>query len=104
MRQEYSRKIRRTQVRTTKKTVTHYKPKLHGKHVCGMCGEVLHGTVRGGPAEIRKHSKTEKRPERPYGGVLCSKCSRRIISLRAKLKYGVIKPEEIPLSLKNYVS
>lgn len=80
-----------------------YKHKKHSKHVCAICKEVLHGKPRGRPVEIRKLSKSQRKPERPFGGHLCSKCSRKIISLRAKLKHGLIKKEEIPLSLSRYV-
>jgi len=80
-----------------------YKHKRPGKHVCAICKEVLHGKPRGRPVEIRKLSKSERRPERPFGGMLCSKCSRKIISLRAKLKHGLIKKEEIPISLSKYM-
>ena len=41
------------------------------------------GTPRDIPAKIKKLAKTEKRPERPYGGNLCSKCT------RAKIKSKV---------------
>ncbi len=103
VRQKRSRSMRRVQVRTVKKTVARYKPKLHSKHICGICKNILHGKPRGRPVEIRKYSKTEKRPERPYGGVLCSKCSRKILSLKARLKHKLIKKEDIPISLRKYL-
>lgn len=48
---------------------------------CARCGVQLPGIPRGNPADIAKLSKTEKRPERPYGGVLCSRCLRDTIKL-----------------------
>lgn len=61
------------------KTVTHYKKKKPGKAECGRCGAILKGVPRERPYKMRTMSKTKKRPERPYGGVLCSKCMREKI-------------------------
>jgi len=57
-------------------TVTRYKLRKPNNHKCGSCGSVLHGIPRERPCNFAKLSKTQKRPERPYGGVLCSKCMR----------------------------
>ena len=58
--------------------VLRYKKKKPSKHVCAECGAVLHGVPRGRPYEIGgKLSKTSKRPTRPYGGYLCTKCMRK---------------------------
>ncbi len=43
---------------------------------CALCKKPLHGVPRLIPSELRKLSKTEKRPERPFGGYLCSECMR----------------------------
>ncbi len=43
---------------------------------CGACGKVLHGIPRFRVSEARHSPKTAKRPERPYGGALCSACMR----------------------------
>ncbi|MBD3263278.1 hypothetical protein GF374_02775 [Candidatus Woesearchaeota archaeon] len=85
------------------KTKIVYKHKKPGKHKCAVCGALLHGKPRGRPVEIKRLNKSKRKPERPFGGKLCSKCSRKIQSLRAKLKHGVIKEEDIPLSLMKYV-
>lgn len=99
-----SRSLKRIQRKTPGGwTVTHYKYKKTGKHVCAICKNVLHGKPRGSIVEISRLPKSQRRPERPFGGMLCSACSRQIISLRAKLKYKEIKPEDIPISLKEYV-
>jgi large subunit ribosomal protein L34e len=75
-----SRSFRRIYVKTPGgRTVIHYKRRKPGRAKCG-CGAVLMGAPRGIPSVMRKLSKTEKRPERPFGGVLCSKC------MRAKIK------------------
>jgi len=72
-----SRSEKRRRVRTPgKKLVTHYKKKKSGIARCAVCKKPLHGVPRLNPSEMRKLSKSKKRPERPYGGNLCSKCMR----------------------------
>jgi large subunit ribosomal protein L34e len=47
---------------------------------CGGCGAVLKGI----PRDVQGLSKTQKRPERPFGGVLCGSCMREEIKLRVR--------------------
>jgi len=61
------------------KTVVHYKKKKPGKAHCAECGALLHGVPRELATKMKNMPKTAKRPERPYGGVLCSKCARKKI-------------------------
>ena len=79
-----SRTLRRVKVRTPNGTKTVYKHRKPSKATCGSCGEVLKGVPRGRKSEMVNMSKTEKRPERPYGGVLCSKCTRQ--TLKTKIR------------------
>jgi len=51
-----------------------YRKRKESKQQCGECGADLKGIPR---VKISKLSKTQRRPERPYGGVLCSKCMRK---------------------------
>ncbi len=75
-----SRSVKRVKVRTPGgKTVTHYRSKKTGKPQCADCGKVLPGVPRESRAKMRNMPKTAKRPERPFGGVLCSPCSRKKI-------------------------
>lgn len=46
---------------------------------CGRCGAQLQGIPRGTPGEIAKLAKTERRPERPFGGVLCANCLKDVV-------------------------
>jgi len=99
-----SRSRRKVQKKTPSgKTVVHYKKRKPNTHKCAICHANLHGKPRGSPVEIRKLSKSERKPERPFGGMLCSRCTRKIISLRARLEANLIKESEIPLSLLKYV-
>ncbi len=57
-------------------TKLHYKKQKPKVAKCGNCGAVLKGVPREFPFRMAKMAKTLKRPERPYGGVLCSRCMR----------------------------
>jgi len=43
---------------------------------CATCGLALAGIPRMTRVEAKNSSKSSKRPERPYGGQLCSACMR----------------------------
>lgn len=86
MRKRKSRSLRRVFKRTPGgRTVVHYKPRKPGKAHCAKCGAVLKGVLRERPHKMRTMPKTKKRPSRPYGGVLCSRC------MRQEIKRGVRK-------------
>lgn len=82
-----SRSLRRLQVKVPGgRTSLHYKKRKPGKAKCGNCGALLKGTLRERPLKMSKLPKTKKRPERPYGGNLCSKCLRSLIIEKARLQ------------------
>ncbi len=66
------------------RTTIHYKKRKPNKAKCGNCGDVLKGVTRETPSKMKNTPKTKKRPERPYGGVLCSKCSRELFKNKAR--------------------
>ncbi|MGM5481828.1 MAG: 50S ribosomal protein L34e [Nanobdellota archaeon] len=73
-----SRSLRRIKVTTpggVNKTV--FKRRKPSKHVCSQCKKPLPGTAREVPSKMKNMSKSSKRPERAFGGVLCSRCSRK---------------------------
>ncbi len=57
----------------------HYKKKKPAVAKCAICGAPLRGVPRERPYKMANMAKTKKRPERPYGGLLCSRCSRELI-------------------------
>lgn len=61
-----------------------YRKKKPSKAKCAVCGIFLKGTLRERPYIMKKTAKTKKRPQRPYGGVLCSRCMRRKIIKAAR--------------------
>jgi len=66
------------------RVVIHYRRKKTKPPICGKCGKQLHGVPRVRSSILRKLKKTEKRPERPYGGNLCSYCMREIMKEKAR--------------------
>ncbi|MHA1260650.1 MAG: 50S ribosomal protein L34e [Candidatus Freyarchaeota archaeon] len=70
-----SRSMRRKKVRTPGgRLVTHYSRRKPSKPVCASCGALLSGCWSERTSKVK--SKTKRRPERPYGGYLCSRCLR----------------------------
>jgi len=61
-------------------TNLHFKKRKPKSARCGSCLAVLKGIPRELPFRMKNIPKTKKRPERPYGGVLCSKCMRQEIT------------------------
>lgn len=57
----------------------HYLKKKPSRATCGVCRKLLHGVPSDLPAAIRKLPRNRKRPDRPYGGTLCSACSRDVM-------------------------
>ncbi len=80
MKHEKSRKKRQLRVKTQKgPSKISYRERKPSAAICGECGTKLKGVPRERPYKMSNMPKTKKRPERPYGGVLCSKCTRRKI-------------------------
>lgn len=76
-----SRTFRRVFVKTPgNRIVKHYVKRKPGKAHCATCKDVLKGVPQVMTSKLRNIPKTQKRPERPFGGVLCAKC------LKLKLK------------------
>ena len=66
------------------KVVLHYKKRKPAAAKCGTCGAVLKGVASERPFKMKKMAKTKKRPSRPYAGVLCTKCMRKVMIEKAK--------------------
>lgn len=58
------------------KRIIHFEKRKPKIAHCAMCGATLKGVPREVPYKMQNMPKTMKRPERPFGGVLCSRCSR----------------------------
>ena len=73
-----SRTLRRVFVKTSTRIVKHYTKKMPRK-ARSSDGAILHGVPRGNAVDISRLSKTQRRPQRPYGGNLSSKAMRALI-------------------------
>ncbi len=80
-----SRTFRRVYVRTPGgRTVLHYKRRKPKAPHCANCSKVLHGIPHELPFKMSNIPKSQKRPERIFGGVLCSACTKREIISRVR--------------------
>lgn len=76
--------FRKIKVRTPSGSVVrHYVKRKIDKRTCKNCGKVLSGMVHATEANQRKYTKTMRQPQRPYAGLLCSRCMRQEITNRA---------------------
>lgn len=84
------RKLRSRSLRRVKKTtpggrnVIHHLKKKPKAPRCAITGEKLKGVPRESPSKMKNMPKTQKRPERPFGGVLSSKASRSVLKKKAR--------------------
>ncbi len=62
----------------------HYELRKPKRAHCARCSRPLPGVIRARPSKLKNTAKTMKRPERPFGGVLCSACMRAVIKERAR--------------------
>jgi large subunit ribosomal protein L34e len=76
-----------------------YKRRLPRGGKCALCGAAIHGA----PRVKARLAKTEKRPERAFGGVLCGACVALVVRDRTRLKAGVIAREDVPLARLKWV-
>jgi large subunit ribosomal protein L34e len=71
---------------------------------CALCHAKLNAVPKRGTAGMRKLAKTEKRPERVFGGVLCGSCTRLVLKEHTRLKSGAIAKEDLDLRRAAYVN
>ncbi len=79
-----SRSRKRHFVRTTKQTVVRYAEKRPSAPSSPL-GKPLAGVARGTKTTLNKLAKTQKRPNRPYGGQLTSAEMRAVLKQQVKL-------------------
>ena len=63
------------------KHLVHFIKRNHGVATCAKCGKQLLGVPRRDSLNVQKVPRAKRAPHRPYGGVLCSRCSRELIKL-----------------------
>ncbi|MEM3227445.1 MAG: hypothetical protein QXR58_01200 [Candidatus Micrarchaeaceae archaeon] len=78
------------------RNVIHYKRRSNKKPHCAVCGAELNGISTGG-------GKSRKTNSRIFGGVLCSKCTSRIVVTKSRVEQGDMKLDDISIRDKAYV-
>ena len=74
-----SRTYRRIHIKTPSgKNKIIYKKRKIGDSKCADCGKRLY-LKKSTQNKFKNITKSKKRPERPFGGYLCSKCTRKKI-------------------------
>jgi len=80
-----------------------YKSKKPAKATCAICHAKLNAVPNRKSSEMRKLSKTEKRPERLFGGVLCHNCVASVVKSKARMSSGALARTDVPLKLLKYI-
>ncbi len=62
---------------------------------CPLCGVKL--------AVRRKGAKSERRPSRAFGGVLCARCSFDVLKLAGKVMGAHMKLEDVDMARRKFV-
>ena len=65
-------------------SIIHYIRKRPKRAACAKCKKPLHGVSSGLTSKVRSLAKSKKRPTRPYGGKLCSKCTKE--EMKSKIR------------------
>ncbi|MBI4154224.1 50S ribosomal protein L34e [Candidatus Woesearchaeota archaeon] len=82
-----SRTLRRVFVKTPGGvTKLQYRKRKPSKAHCAGCGTQLAGVPHDRRHVMRNLAKTKKRPQRPFGGNLCSACSRATLLQRVLMQ------------------
>jgi len=68
-------------------TRTHYKPKKKGLAKCGRCKDIL----KGASTRPRKSGKSQRKPARPYAGILCSQCLDSLIRYKTRFEATTVE-------------
>ncbi|MAG21980.1 MAG: 50S ribosomal protein L34e [Candidatus Diapherotrites archaeon] len=90
--------------RSAKGSKEYYVREKTSKRQCGVCGGILQGVPHGKKdSEVRKLSKTQRRPSVPFGGVLCTKCRRIVAVEKAKVENDLKKIKDVDLKLRKYL-
>lgn len=76
-----------------KRLVTHYIKRKPSKAECAVCKKELLGVPNLLTYKLRGLPKTQRRPERPYGGYLCHSClKKKLLERTSNLKNEKIEP------------
>lgn len=80
-----SRTLRRVKVKVPGgRTALHYRVRKPKQAKCASCKKPLSGVPRAVSSVMRNLPASSRRPERPYGGHYCSRCTREFFKEQAR--------------------
>lgn len=80
------------------------KQEKQAKARCAICKKLLGGVPNLAHAQLGKLAKTQKRPERAFGGVLCHACVAQVIKDKVRLQQGLISKEDVDFRRLKFIS
>ena len=88
MGERYTR-MKKARYRVRKRTVTGrnvfvYRKGRVSSGICNNCGRELHGVPKLNKSLLAKLSKTQKRPNRKFGGYFCATCTKELMRSAAR--------------------
>lgn len=83
------------------KAKAYFERKRHGKASCALCGNALAGVPK--QDEVKKLSKTERRPSAIFAGVLCNRCRNTVLEEAIKIKENIKNMRDCKITLRTYV-
>ncbi len=97
------RSMKKKSRKTPSKTTTEYFREKNSKRICPINKTALLGVTHD-QKKARKQSKTQKRPNVPFGGVLSSKAREQVFTEVAKIKAGIKELNDVDQKYRKYVS
>jgi len=78
--------------------------KKTAKHKCAVCKNILHGMPHGKRAyEVKRLSKTQRRPENLLASILCPKCRQIAYQEAVLLKNKIKQEKDVDLRYLKYI-
>ena len=71
-------------VSTVTGTKTQYNKRNPGQAICPETKQKLHGVPQGRAVDLKRMTKSQRRPDRPYGGVLSGEAMRERFKQQAR--------------------
>jgi ribosomal protein L34E len=89
--------------KSSSETKREYFDGKHKRQVCSLTGKKLHGVPHETKCGMLKHSKTEKRPSAPFGGILSGEARAKVFIEMGKVLADVKKIEDVDEKYRKYV-
>lgn len=96
------RSMKKKAIKTPSKNSTKYFRGKNSKKKCSITKKVLAGVTHD-EKKAKKQSKTQKRPNVPFGGILSSKAREKVFIETGKVAAGVKKIDEIDQKYRKFV-